>query len=313
MTRALIIANPVAAAIRDPRARAAVLTSLAAALEARGLGRPEVIEPASSAATRGAAAAAVAQGLDLVVAVGGDGTARAVASALAGSGTALGLVPGGTGNLFATALGVPSGTAAAIHALRAARPRQVDLAHVAPAGPSGPAMGLAPLADDDFLVAAGTGLDARMILATSHEHKARLGVGAYVLGALAATPRAPVHPTALEVDGSRVDLEALVVIVVNAGDLLPGLVRPRLPIVADDGLLDVFALSGQGLLGGLTAGLAMLAAGEPGRSWAGLRLRGRVASVAMTPPEPIEIDGDPYAPGGFTASVRPGALRVLLP
>ncbi len=51
---------------------------------------------------------AEAGGDRLVFAVGGDGTVRACATALAHTGAALAIVPRGTANLFARALGVPS-------------------------------------------------------------------------------------------------------------------------------------------------------------------------------------------------------------
>ena len=55
-----------------------------------------------------AAAAAVRDGADVVIAAGGDGTVSAVAGALAGTGTALGVLPLGTLNHFARDLGIPA-------------------------------------------------------------------------------------------------------------------------------------------------------------------------------------------------------------
>ena len=64
---------------------------------------------------------------DLVVAVGGDGTVQEVASGLAGTSTPFGVVPVGTGNDFASAIGMPSTLEAALQALLDTPPQPIDL------------------------------------------------------------------------------------------------------------------------------------------------------------------------------------------
>ena len=56
---------------------------------------------------KGMAREAIAAGVDLIIAAGGDGTVRSVAAAARGTGVPIGLVPLGTGNLFARNLGIP--------------------------------------------------------------------------------------------------------------------------------------------------------------------------------------------------------------
>jgi diacylglycerol kinase (ATP) len=50
---------------------------------------------------------AVAEGVDLVIGAGGDGTVRIVADGLAHTGTPMGLIPAGTANLLAPNLDLP--------------------------------------------------------------------------------------------------------------------------------------------------------------------------------------------------------------
>ena len=75
--------------------------------EAKHLTQVEYIGTQLDKDGRACALEALEHGADVVVAVGGDGTVRTVASALSGTGHALGIIPIGTGNLFARNMGIP--------------------------------------------------------------------------------------------------------------------------------------------------------------------------------------------------------------
>lgn len=63
---------------------------------------------------------------DIVVAVGGDGSANETAKGLTGSGTALGIVPTGSGNGMARHLKIPMDTVDAIHVINRANSMKID-------------------------------------------------------------------------------------------------------------------------------------------------------------------------------------------
>lgn len=67
---------------------------------------PVDISGDSAEASAEAARAAVADGAERLITVGGDGTLHLALQGVAGTGTALGLVPAGTGNDFARAVGL---------------------------------------------------------------------------------------------------------------------------------------------------------------------------------------------------------------
>lgn len=75
---------------------------------------------------------AAAEQPDALVCAGGDGLVHVAVQALAGTDTPLGIVPAGTGNDIARALGVPLDTAEAAATLLAGAPRRIDLGRAGP-------------------------------------------------------------------------------------------------------------------------------------------------------------------------------------
>ena len=122
----LIIVNPRAARLADAQRRHDITASIAHAVLYR-TGRPGRIVDGDL----GEARAAIARlGSDpappLVVAAGGDGTIRDAAAALAGRPIPLAMVPGGTGNVLASALKLGS-IRSAIEAIRQGPEQMIDL------------------------------------------------------------------------------------------------------------------------------------------------------------------------------------------
>jgi diacylglycerol kinase (ATP) len=71
---------------------------------------------------------AIAHPAELVIVSGGDGTISAVAPALIATPKILGIVPRGTANAFAMALGIPSDVLGACEAIVNGIPRSIDTA-----------------------------------------------------------------------------------------------------------------------------------------------------------------------------------------
>lgn len=303
-----LVVAPGASRLMDSRRREAVVTAARAAIRARTGHDPELRVTAHAAAGRAAVREAVVAGARLVVVAGGDGSVRTAAAALRRTGIPLGVIPAGTGNLLAAALAIPRSMDQAIAALATARERSIDLGRVAVG--RGPDVQAVP-----FLVAAGMGFDARVMAATSARSKRSLGVGAYFGSAAGVAVRLRSFEVRIVVDGVAHRTEALAVLIANAGELVPGLVRPRLPLVPDDGLLDVLVARGRGPLGGSRAALELLL-GRGVHAAIGpfsARMVARHVEVEATGPEPIEVDGDVVGSGSMIADVEPGALRVLVP
>ncbi len=127
--RVAVLMNPTAGRGRHGALAEAVLTALRT-----GNSEVRVLEADSAVAAERASRDAVAGGAGALVAVGGDGTVHKALQAVAGTGVPFGIVPAGTGNDFATEMGVPKDPVAAAEAVVAAlasgRNRAVDLARM---------------------------------------------------------------------------------------------------------------------------------------------------------------------------------------
>lgn len=101
--------------------------ALRAALERAGI---SVIEVEAGDAIPAAVRLAIEAGSRIVAAAGGDGTINAVARALIGTDVALGIIPAGTLNTLARALGIPQDPEAYIDVLLHGRAHPIDAGEV---------------------------------------------------------------------------------------------------------------------------------------------------------------------------------------
>lgn len=298
MARALIVGNP-----RAPGVRAATIRTVLETLGRAGwqVGAVEAHDPAE---LRRLAGDAVGSGCEMVVAIGGDGTVIEVATALVGSDVRLGIVPAGTGNLLAGNLGIPLSPGSAARTLVTGRPRRIDLGRVDRAAES-----------RYFAIACGAGFDALVMTATHPERKRRWGKIAYFGTALALSGQLRSVLHTLTIDGVRQERLAAEVVIANFGELIPNLVRPRLPIVPDDGFLDVIVLSASGPLEGLHGVWETLSHPNLGAHPGGRVFRTRASEVRIEarPPQPVELDGDPHGTTPITATIVPAAISIVTP
>ena len=175
-------------------------------------------------------------GAEVVVAVGGDGTVRTVASALAATDHAMGIIPIGTGNLFARNVGIPvDDVDAALAVATSHGSRQIDMGRVA-------------LLDADepdhkhgFLIIAGIGFDALMIDDTDPTLKKNISWLAYFVSGVKHL-FAPKFKASLSLtnsegnDHSVSDLSFRTFMAGNCGEIPGFSLMPEASF--DDGLLD---------------------------------------------------------------------------
>lgn len=244
---------------------------------------------------RALARRAVADGLDALFVLGGDGTLRLAACELAGSAVALGALPGGTTNVVALALGLPFDPVAAAQRLAGGARRRIDL------GRAG---------DEHFLMQLSGGLDARVLAAVDPRLKRRLGKGAVLVAGLREWLRYDFPTYELEVDGRP--LRATGFVAANLAEY-----AGRLRIVPDarpdDGRLDLLLFRGRRRRDAFGFALALVRGRHVARRDVEVVAAAEVRLLAPLDAR-LQLDGDPFsAPLPLAVGLAPRALDLLIP
>ncbi|MGL5828468.1 MAG: diacylglycerol/lipid kinase family protein [Angustibacter sp.] len=274
---------------------------ISAVCRTHGWAEPLWFETTQSDSGAGPTRAALATDVDLICALGGDGTVRAVAGEMAHTGRPLGLLPSGTGNLLARNLGSPvTQLEDAVTLALTGRNRVIDVGRISFIGKK-----TAP--EQLFLVMAGVGIDAAMMAETPERLKATVGWMAYALAGVRHS-QSPRSRARISADGgAEVTRRVHTVLIGNCGLLTGGIVLlPNARV--DDGWLDAVTLSPKGLTGWVSAAAGVIS----GRGHDRVQMQQlRTVRVEVDYPIQAQIDGDPVGSVlGFSADIDPGALTV---
>lgn len=298
----MLIANPQAGSV-SARTREVMLKALEADFKVEDA-VTEAREHASDLARD-----AVDRGFEAVIAFGGDGTINEVAQGLVGTDVALGILPGGSTNVMARSLGMPTdpveATSYLAHRLRSGTRRRINVGR----------------ADDRyFLFSVGMGLDGEVVkrVEADPEGKRDHGEWLFLWNAIKAAlgEYRGVDPLiSMRVEGGE---EHRVVLAISCNGR-PFTYFKRFPVdvcpqARLDGALDVFGLK------------RVTARTVPRIAWAVLVSRGHVGwknghyhhdvtsiDLAADRPLPVQVDGD-YIGEWRSAEIRliPDALDVLV-
>lgn len=240
--------------------------------------------------------AAVAEGVDLVISVGGDGTMNEVGTPLVGKPTMFGLVPCGSGNGLARDLGVPQKIDRSLALLLDAQVRVID---------TGVVNGL------PFFNVAGLGFDAELSRRFNRCKERglisyfRLGFGALLTER---TERLVIEPEGAPAEEMPAYMTALANSTQygNNAHIAP---HARL----DDGRLDVVVVKSGNPVLAFWLGLRAFA-GTIDRSASVRSMQARSFTIRRARPGPIHTDGEVReCPATLEVRAVPASLRVLVP
>ena len=236
---------------------------------------------------------AVARGVDVVVAVGGDGTINEVGRSLVHTSTAMAVIPCGSGNGFARHLGVPLDVRGAIEFINAASPVSIDYGKIN---------------GHPFFCACGVGFDA--LVSNHFAQGSRRGLFSYVQKTLTdwVTYKSEVYE--VEADNVKKRYKAFVIACGNASQYgNNAYISPYASM--RDGLLTVSVLSPFPSVE-VPRIVTQLFANSFDRSDYMTMISARKVRIMRDAAGPAHYDGEPCEmEAELTVEVVPGGINVL--
>lgn len=287
----LIVFNPTAG-----RRRSALLWRVLDVLVANGV-RLDLMETNHPGHAEALAREAVARGMPMVVAAGGDGTIAEVANGLMGSATSLGVIPLGTANVLAHELGLPFAPRGVAAALAFGRTRPIS-----------PGIARSESGTRLFVQMLGVGFDAHVVHTLRLPLKRMFGRGAYVIQTLWELARYSFDPISLRLDGQETQAAS---VIVSKGRLYGGhyLLSPDARPAEPGFSVVLFERAGPGmtLLYGAALPLHRL-----GRAPGVRHVRANRIEFTGNRAVPVQTDGDKAGFAPLTVTDAPGPINIVV-
>jgi diacylglycerol kinase family enzyme len=283
----------------------AVREQVSAGCLAGGWAEPLWVETTAQDPGTGQARQAVLDGATLICPLGGDGTVRAVAAALVGTETPLGLLPGGTANLLARNLNLPTDLDDALKVALTGQNKRIDVGRLTVMYPGERERTEKHI----FLIMAGIGFDAAIMADAPERLKKTVGPLAYTFSG-AKNLRGPQFKVRVKIDDeAEFSRRTRSVVIGNCGKITGGLVLlPQAQV--DDGWLDAVILSPVGVVGWVALAGRIVSRKRKGHKRVDHH-RLRSVTVRCEHPEAVQIDGDTVGRArALSAAVDPLALVV---
>ena len=233
--------------------------------------------------------------IDLMVAAGGDGTVNYVVNSMKRKGLDIpvGVVPAGTANDFAGALGMSRTPLEAARQIAGGTEQRVDCGRV---------NGLY------FVNIFSFGLFTTTSQRTPDERKHKIGKLAYIIEGVKEFASMHAVPLELTADGEKSAVDSLIVLIFN-GETAGGFRLARRSSLRD-GQFDCIVLEKRDIFTTLWTMLRYLAGGNPKRI---RQLRARTLDIVSPVDEPTDVDGQKGARFPLHVECLAGELRVVCP
>jgi diacylglycerol kinase (ATP) len=294
--RAKLIANPGAGNVLEAASRYEQVTSY---LKEAGV-KVDVAFARPKKEAIPIAQRAVKEGYDVVIAMGGDGTIGAVIRGIAGSKVRLGIIPAGTENDIARALGIPEDLKEACAIIASGNTRKVDLGCITTKNEK----------NHYFFMMIAIGLTATLYPMVNDVPNGKFGgVMEAIKTILKYKPNPTVNLT-LD-DDSKIEVETMLVTITNTPVTgIKNLVAPDASM--EDGLLDISVYPGFSKAELLNY---FIKTANEGTTPDGRIQRYRAKKIKVKTSPKLDISSEGIIVGRGTAWIKllPGAMRVIAP
>lgn len=244
---------------------------------------------------------AVELGATALIASGGDGTISAVAEALISKNIPLGIIPRGTANGFANAIGIPTTIALACETILSGNTRTIDI-------------GLCN--GKPMLLLAGIGFEAEVINSADREAKNWLGILAYIVAGLGELGNLKQFDSRIETEDKIITVSAAALTIANAAPPTSILAQGAANIIFNDGLLDLTIIATQTQASAIAASFELLTSALKGESVnypdIGF-MRAKRFIVSTTPPQKVVLDGEIIGLTPIEVECIPNGLTIFVP
>jgi len=253
---------------------------------------------------------AIEEGADVVSVYGGDGTVVEVAAGLIGTEVPIHILGGGTGNLVALELRLPTVLERACELVCRERYKTKCI-------------DVGMMGDQPFVLRIGCGIETGVVQEATRDLKDQFGKWAYVFAAIKQLQEVPEARYELVIDGrDTVRATGVSCVVANVGSVGVGRLTLAPSVDPCDGQLDLFLLKKANLEGIIQLASQMMGRDRARRSdddaadldasemvthW-----RVREAEIRSEPVMDIQVDGDVLAKTPQRIVARPRALRVVV-
>jgi len=233
------------------------------------------------------------ENIDLMVAAGGDGTVNFVVNAMKSKGLdiPIGIIPAGTANDFARAVGMSDKPLEAARQIAFGSVDRVDCGRVN---------------DQYFVNVLSFGIFTTTSQHTSNASKHLIGKLAYLIEGMKEFRSAHAVPLEVVADGEAFDLDSLMVLVFN-GETAGGFRLARRASIKD-GMFDCLMLEKKNVVRSTMAMGRYLMGGNPRIV---KQLRAQSIDIRSTINEPTDVDGQKGAEFPLHVECLPGGLQVM--